>query len=151
LRVEREILCALTWLEVDVERANDHLRAALVASQPERLIRSIIDPGSSVHRLLMSCTPDAELQPYVEELIAASSRTVAPRRSEIPRTLVEPLTSREMTVLRYLSSRLTYEEIAAALYVSVNTLKSHVKSIYRKLDVVSRSDAVGVGRSLRLI
>ncbi len=54
-------------------------------------------------------------------------------------------------MLRYLCSRLTYEEIAAGLYVSLNTLKSHVKSIYRKLDVASRAQAVEVGRALRLI
>ena len=56
-----------------------------------------------------------------------------------------------MTVLRYLCSRLTYEEIAAALFVSLNTLKTHVKAVYRKLAVASRADAVSVGRSLRLI
>jgi len=65
--------------------------------------------------------------------------------------LVESLTKREVTVLRYLCSRLTYEEIAAALYLSLNTLKTHVKAVYRKLEVVSRADAVTVGRSLRLI
>ena len=42
-------------------------------------------------------------------------------------------------MLRYLSSRLTNQEIAAALYVSLNTLKSHVKAVYRKLGVSSRS------------
>ena len=56
-----------------------------------------------------------------------------------------------MAVLRYLSSRLTYREIAAALYISVNTLKTHVKSVYRKLEVASRQEAVDVGRRLRLI
>ena len=42
-------------------------------------------------------------------------------------------------MLRYLCSRLTYREIAATLYVSVNTLKSHVRSVYRKLAVASRA------------
>jgi LuxR family maltose regulon positive regulatory protein len=46
---------------------------------------------------------------------------------------------------------LTNAEIAAALYISVNTLKSHVKAIYRKLAVSSRADAVEAGRNLRLI
>jgi LuxR family maltose regulon positive regulatory protein len=60
--------------------------------------------------------------------------------------LVERLSSREVTVLRYLCSRLTYREIAAALFVSLNTLKTHVKSVYRKLGVASRADAVEAGR-----
>ena len=89
-------------------------RRARRESHPERLIRSIIDPGPDVHKLLMSCTPDAEMQPYVEELIAASSRTVAPRRRRGDRANVgRAPDAREVTVLRYLCSRLTYEEIAA--------------------------------------
>ena len=54
-------------------------------------------------------------------------------------------------MLRYLCSRLTYREIAAALYVSVNTLKSHVRSVYRKLAVASRADAVDIGRCQGLL
>ncbi len=54
-------------------------------------------------------------------------------------------------MLRYLCSQLTYREIAAALYVSVNTLKSHVRSIFRKLAVTSRADAVNIGRGHGLL
>jgi LuxR family transcriptional regulator, maltose regulon positive regulatory protein len=151
LRVERDVLRALSFLQVDVDRANERLRDALAAARPERLIRSIIDPGPDAFKLLMSSTPDARTQSFVEELIDASSHTVAPRRSDVKPALVEQLSAREMTVLRYLSSRLTYEEIAAALYVSLNTLKTHVKAVYRKLEVASRSEAVSIGRSLRLI
>jgi LuxR family maltose regulon positive regulatory protein len=64
---------------------------------------------------------------------------------------VDPLSAREVTVLRYLCSHLTYQEIAAALFVSVNTLKSHVRAVYRKLGVASRADAVDTGRRLGLI
>ena len=65
--------------------------------------------------------------------------------------MVDPLSAREVTVLRYLCSRLTYQEMAAALFVSVNTLKSHVRTVYRKLGVTSRADAVDAGRRLGLI
>ena len=61
------------------------------------------------------------------------------------------LSSRELTVLRLLASRLTTAEIAGALFVSANTLKSHMKSIYRKLDVNTRADAVHQGQGLGLI
>jgi len=54
-------------------------------------------------------------------------------------------------VLRYLCSRMTHREIAAALFVSLNTLKTHVRAIYRKLDVDSRADAVDAGRRLGVI
>ena len=65
---------------------------------------------------------------YVDALLALQPATSWPPSapSSTP-SLVEPLSSREVTVLRYLCSRLTYREIAAALYVSLNTLKSHVR------------------------
>jgi LuxR family maltose regulon positive regulatory protein len=65
--------------------------------------------------------------------------------------LVEPLSEREITVLRYLSSRLTAPDIASALYISGNTVRSHVKAIYRKLGVNSRAEAVERGRELGLL
>jgi LuxR family maltose regulon positive regulatory protein len=61
------------------------------------------------------------------------------------------LSGRELTVLRLLSSRLTTTEIAGTLFVSPNTLKSHMKSIYRKLDASSRTDAVRQGEARGLI
>ena len=63
---------------------------------------------------------------YVDDLLAVTTHR-GPDRRRAGADLVEPLSSREVTVLRYLCSRLTYQEIAAALYVSLNTLKSHVQ------------------------
>jgi DNA-binding CsgD family transcriptional regulator len=62
--------------------------------------------------------------------------------------LVEPLTERELVVLRYLSSRLTTSEIAQQLYVSVNTVRTHAKAVYGKLGVSSRHDAVAEAHRL---
>jgi LuxR family maltose regulon positive regulatory protein len=64
---------------------------------------------------------------------------------------VEDLTDREREVLRLLPSRLTLSEIAAELYVSPNTLKFHLRAIYRKLGVVSRGDAVDSARHMLLL
>jgi LuxR family maltose regulon positive regulatory protein len=65
--------------------------------------------------------------------------------------LVEPLSARELSVLRYLPSRLSNREIGAELYVSLNTVKSHLKTIYRKLDVDGRDEAVRRARQLGLL
>jgi LuxR family maltose regulon positive regulatory protein len=65
--------------------------------------------------------------------------------------LVEPLSERELSVLRYLPSRLSNREIGDELYVSLNTVKSHLKTIYRKLDVERRDEAVRRARQLGLI
>lgn len=61
------------------------------------------------------------------------------------------LSDREFAVLSYLPTMLTTAEIAAEMYVSVNTIKTHLKSIYRKLDVARRRDAVDRARALRLL
>jgi LuxR family transcriptional regulator, maltose regulon positive regulatory protein len=63
----------------------------------------------------------------------------------------EPLSERELSVLRYLPSRLSNREIGDELYVSLNTVKSHLKTIYRKLDVERRDDAVRRARQMGLI
>jgi LuxR family maltose regulon positive regulatory protein len=65
--------------------------------------------------------------------------------------LVEPLSEREVGVLRYLPSPLPYREIARELYISPNTLKTHMKNLYRKLEVGSRSEAVARARALELL
>ncbi|MFD0784172.1 helix-turn-helix transcriptional regulator, partial [Micromonospora azadirachtae] len=66
-------------------------------------------------------------------------------------TLDEPLTERELTILRYLQSILSNVEIASELSLSVNTVKTHVRNIYRKLDATRRREAVRRARELRLI
>ena len=63
----------------------------------------------------------------------------------------EPLTQRERTVLQLLQGTQSLGEVSEQLYVSVNTVKSHVKTIYRKLGVSRRHDAVTRGRELGLI
>jgi LuxR family maltose regulon positive regulatory protein len=82
----------------------------------------------------------AELVDALEEAADAS-----------PPGLLEPLSGRERDVLRLLPTLLPNTEIAGELFVSVNTVKTHVKSIYRKLEVSSRREAVARARQLRLI
>jgi len=65
--------------------------------------------------------------------------------------LLEPLSDRELAVLRFLPTMMSNAEIAAELFVSVNTVKTHLKHIYRKLDVSERRDAVRRGRELHLL
>jgi LuxR family maltose regulon positive regulatory protein len=76
-------------------------------------------------------------------------RLVASRATRTP--YEEDLSERELDVLRLLASDLTQREIGEALYVSFNTVKTHVKSIFRKLDVATRPDAVSRARELRLL
>jgi LuxR family maltose regulon positive regulatory protein len=65
--------------------------------------------------------------------------------------LYEPLTDRELSILRALRGPLSARDIGAELYLSINTVKSYTKSLYRKLGVVTRADAVRRGHELGLI
>jgi len=150
-RVERGVLWALSELGRDVDGATVHLRAALREGRPERLVRSIVHLGPDVHHLLKSYAPDTDEDAYLDQLLAAASRLVAPVRTRAASALIDPLSEREVTVLRYLCSHLTNQEIAAALYISLNTLKSHVRTVYRKLGATSRAEAVDAGRQHGLV
>ena len=64
---------------------------------------------------------------------------------------MEQLTERELAVLHYLPTQLSQRDIAAELYVSLNTVKTHCNAIYRKLGVSDRKSAVQAARDLRLL
>jgi LuxR family maltose regulon positive regulatory protein len=100
-----------------------------------------------LRRLLRVGTAHRSLIGEVLELARAGSTVTA--NGIAP--LHEPLSERELTVLRYLPTLLSSSEIADELFVTVNTVKSHLKSIYRKLEVSSRREAVARARDLGLI
>jgi LuxR family maltose regulon positive regulatory protein len=90
--------------------------------------------------------PDAGVLP---RLIAREERELEAVRGG-KGVLLEPLTEAEQRVLELLPTHLTVEEIGRSLFVSKNTVKGHLKAIYRKLDVGSRSEAVARARALSL-
>jgi LuxR family transcriptional regulator, maltose regulon positive regulatory protein len=79
---------------------------------------------------------------------AEQTLTPAPRRRVEPDA---PLTERELAVLRLLATRLSTREISGELYVSVNTVRTHVKAVYRKLQATNRAEAVARARELGLL
>ena len=89
----------------------------------------------------------------IVELVAAAERKLAmraPQQQSVGTVHVEPLTDRELDVLRLLRSDLSLREIANELYISHNTIKSYTQSIYRKLGVTSRSAALETASDLDL-
>ncbi|WP_332666727.1 LuxR C-terminal-related transcriptional regulator [Aeromicrobium sp.] len=76
---------------------------------------------------------------------------VEPEATGAPTTLEEPLKERELAVLRFLSTNLTAAEIGSELFLSVHTVKTHMRKLYAKLDVHTRAEAVQQGRALGLL
>ena len=90
--------------------------------------------------------------PFVDRLVAAALevRAAQPRTAPSSRVLAEPLTAAEQRILTLLPTS-TYLQIADTLYISRNTVKTHLRSIYQKLGVASRSAALERAVDLRLL
>ena len=100
--------------------------------------------------LIEHATP-AHPDPFTEQLIAAAleARAAQPDASG-SRRMLEPLTAAEQRVLKLLPTS-TYPQIAAALYISRSTVKTHLQSVYHKLGAASRSEAIERAVDLRLL
>jgi LuxR family maltose regulon positive regulatory protein len=143
-RVQQGLWTAvLEDLDGDRPAALRTLRAAVDLAAPEGLREPFLDNGERVQRLVQAL---AHQQPTPFLADVAQAR----RQPEVPE-LVEQLTERELEVLAYLPSRLSNASIAAQLYVSINTQKTHTKNIYRKLGVTGREEAVARALELGLL
>jgi DNA-binding CsgD family transcriptional regulator len=133
----------------DDHLAADELQRAVAIASTEGFVRTLLDFSPMVDALLARL-PVGPVE-YVESLRQAveARSTVIDLRS--PAELVDPLSARELEVLAYLPTRLSTRQIAAELYISLNTLKTHVSAIYRKLDASSRSEAVLKARGVGLL
>lgn len=141
-------LCAAVLADGDGDRRTAlALVSEVVAdAEVEGAVRPFLDGGPEVLRLVRAhyhAEPTPFLRRLVEDVPPVSTRGSA--------EMVEQLTERELLVLRYLPSRLSNADIAARLYVSINTLKTHIKNIYRKLEVGDRSEAITRAEELGLL
>jgi LuxR family maltose regulon positive regulatory protein len=129
-----------------LDAAAGSLEQALAIASAEGYRRPFVGPLPTRRLLERHLARPTAYGPLVAELLDALARDCG-----APPGLLEPLSEREHAVLRLLPTLLSYPEIAGELFVSVNTVKTHVKTIYRKLDATSRRDAVTRARELRLI
>jgi LuxR family maltose regulon positive regulatory protein len=148
-RVELAMWTAIVEdIDGDRRSARRCMTQALADAEPAGIVRVFLEASTDSLRLLRDLyhvEPTPFLRLIVEhEVVPSSLRTPVGG-------IVEQLSDREMIVLRYLPSRLSNAEIAGKLYVSVNTLKTHLKHIYRKLGVDNRSGAIARAEALRLL
>jgi len=144
LVIETQALRALAFEALgQTEAALSTLVQALSLAEPEGYVRIFTGEGESMQDLLGVVKPDdPRLRAYRQKLLAAYGEP-AGMHPPSPPHLPADLSNRELEVLRLLvRTSLTIEEIAAELYVTAHTVRSHVKSIYSKLDVHSRLEAI---------
>jgi len=133
----------------DSAEATALLEDALVTAEPHDAFRPFLDAGGAAHSaiaiLIPPASPAASFAARVRERFARRLPAGGPD-SEQAGHADQSLTQSEIAVLRLLGSHLTNQEIAATLFISVNTVKTHLRSAYRKLGVTSRRQAVERGR-----
>ncbi len=152
------ILCALAfYAQGEIQQAQQRLMQVLPLAQPEGYKRIFLEEGIAMAALLRAARPrisEPTLVQYVDMLLAAFAQE---RPNELvslrpaPGALSEPLSQHEYRVLRLLVAGLSNPEIANELIVSVNTVKTHVKNIYGKLNVSSRKEAREAARHQKLL
>jgi LuxR family maltose regulon positive regulatory protein len=148
LRGTLELLILQTLLfnaQGNVARALSILQQALSLAEPEGYIRIFADHSSVIAGLLQQIASRKIAGDYVQALLRACSKVTTPPR------LSSPLSGREREILRLLASGMSNREIAEALVITVGTVKWYVNSIYGKLQVSSRTQAVARARAAGLL
>jgi LuxR family transcriptional regulator, maltose regulon positive regulatory protein len=147
LRLRVSILRALLAdAQGDRRAALESLAAALAQAEPEGVVRPFLDEGEPMAALLAGLRTAAPVPPaFLDALLA--NQVPEPRRTG----LLEPLTERELAVLRLLAAGHSNADIAAQLFVGRSTVKTHLIHVYSKLGVNSRTQAVARARALGLL
>ena len=151
------------------DEALDALKDAVALAEPGGWIRPFVEAGPPMVDLLMrlrkqnvsvdhinrilAAFPDTESIPPLPDLRSSKDdlRFESKAVDQIQNSLVEPLTNRELDVLELLAQRLQNKEIAEKLFISPATIKSHLESIYQKLNVSNRREAVDKANALKII
>ena len=128
------------------------LTEAVAQAAPHGYIRLFLDEGRQLAGLLEQVTlTDSPAAGYLNDLKRALASSGPLQAQPEPTTLLDPLTDREIEVLRLLAAELSSPEIARELTIAVSTVRTHRKNIYSKLDVHSRYEAVHRAEELQLL
>ena len=131
------------------------LERAMAMAEPEGYVRTFVDEGEAMRSLIvkLSLNHDHSLRGYADKLLSAFQQPADALKPTILHqntSVVEPLSERELEVLKLLRSELSGPEIAQQLIVSLNTLRTHTKNIFSKLGVNNRRAAVRRAEELDL-
>jgi LuxR family maltose regulon positive regulatory protein len=132
----------------DTRAALSALERALTLAEPQGYVRVFLRAGPPMLKLLRAAAKHHTSPAYLHRLVAAGGDST---HRPTPPGLVDPLSGRELAVLRLLSSDLDGPAIARELTISLNTLRTHTRNIYAKLAANSRREAVARARDLDLL
>lgn len=133
------------------EQAVATLARALTLAEPQGYMRTFINGGDEMGQLLRQTATVGHSITYINKLLQALAKENSTMRSASHETITISFSEREMEVLRLLATPLSSVEIAHELVIAPSTVRSHIKNIYRKLDVHKRITAVQRAQALHLI
>jgi LuxR family maltose regulon positive regulatory protein len=136
-------------------KAVQQLGEALVLAEPGGFIRSFVDEGTPMAELLAEAAAQGIMPDYTRKLLAAfaADKQSDDSGSSLPtaQPLIEPLSERELEVLRLIAQGLSNHEISQRLFLALSTVKGHNRVIFSKLQVQRRTEAVAHARELGLL
>ncbi|MBK8021749.1 MAG: hypothetical protein IPK19_10055 [Chloroflexi bacterium] len=149
-------LRALAWQALnDMEQAVDSLKRAFVLAEPAGYVRTFVDRGEQMAALLRKAQARSIAPAYVTKLLAAFDHPTKwarkPSRELVMSDGLEPLSERELEVLRLMAEGASNREIAETLVISIGTVKKHSGNIFLKLDAHSRTQAIAIARQHKLL
>ena len=150
--VRQLLLAAAAITRGDTMTAAGIVAGALQAARRERFVNTVVSTAPRVTSYLVEHATHMRSDPFLEQLIGAAlqARAAQPGGGECRPVVAESLTAAELRILRLLPTS-TYLQIAATLYISRNTVKTQLRSIYQKLGATSRSEAIERAVDLQLL
>lgn len=130
----------------EMKLAFERLRDALAMAEPGGFVRIFVDEGEPMKRLLSAAYERAIKRRYVAKLLAAFQPAIP-----MAQPLIEPLSERELEVLRLVAQGLSNQEIGERLFLALSSVKGHNRNIFDKLHVNRRTEAVARARELGLL
>ena len=146
----RQVLLAAAAIERGDPKAAGIVGGVLQTARHEGFLNTVVTTAPQVTRYLVEHSTDAMPDPFLERIIGAALEVRATQPERPGRMLTAPLTDAELRVLKLLPTT-SYAQMAATLYISHNTVKTHLRSIYQKLGASSRSEAIQRAVELRLL
>ena len=148
----RQILLAASAIQRGDPRAAGIVGGVLEAARHQGYLNTIVTTAPELTRYLVEHTTQVPPEPFLAQVIAAAMqvRAAQPRAARPGGRIAEPLTAAELRVLKLLPTA-SYLQIAATLYVSHNTVKTHLRSIFQKLGASSRAEAIERAVDLHLL
>jgi LuxR family transcriptional regulator, maltose regulon positive regulatory protein len=141
----------------NTQAALDSLGQALTLAEPQGYVRLFVDEGQPMAELLRFAVLHHIFPDYASKLLAAFPKDIQGAiqfdkdLTASKQSLAEPLSEREIEVLRLMAKGYKYKEIAERLVVSINTVRHHTRNVYGKLDVNNRTQALGRAKELNLL